>query len=149
MGGRVVFGVVGDAHARLRHLEDACAALETEGSLAAVLRVLERMRALSTLVRRVPGNHDLPTLPDEPRFAGNPDGRLEDLAGVRIAGFGGAGTGQVGLPCAWSDEAALRRGIPARDPILAHAPPHGPSLDLARGLRGEVQAPPVALEISP
>jgi len=149
MGGRVEFGVVGDVHARLQHLEDACAALEAEASLAAVLRVLERVRALSTLVRCVPGNQDLPTLPDEPLFAGNLDGRLEDLAGVRIAGFGGAGTGQIGFPCAWSDEAALRRGIPARDPILAHAPPHGTSLELARGLRGKVQAPLVALETSP
>lgn len=149
MGGRVVLGVVGDVHARLRHLEDACAALEAEGSLAAVLLVLERVRFLSTLVRCLPGNQDLPTLPDEPRFAGDLDGRLEARAGVRIAGFGGAGTGKIGFPCAWSDEAALRRGIHARDPILAHAPSRGPGLDLACGLRSKVQAPLVALETSP
>ncbi|MEY2745301.1 MAG: hypothetical protein RL112_343 [Planctomycetota bacterium] len=159
MGERVVFGVVGDVHAHMAHLEAACAALEAEGPLAAVLlvgdlgdahlgharlrtprkdalwlesvaRVLERARALGASVRYVPGNHDLPTLPDEPRFAGNLDGRVESLAGVRVAGFGGAGPGFFGFPYEWSDAQARARGIPACDLILAHAPPRGTSLDL-------------------
>lgn len=161
-----LYAVVGDVHAHMGHLEAVCVELATLELDAVLLvgdigspelgyqrlrtpekdqrylhsfeRVLERVRELGPPVLWVPGNHDLPQLPDTAAFAGNIDGRLVELDGVRIAGFGGAGPGFFGFPYEWSDEQARRRGIPECDLILAHAPPADTRLDLLHDGRRHV-----------
>lgn len=166
MAAERIYAVVGDVHAHMEHLEQVCAAVAPLGPEAVLLvgdigshelgyqrrrtaekdarylasfeRVLERVRALGAPVLWVPGNHDLPRLPDTPAFAGNIDGRVVELDGVRIAGFGGAGPGFFGFPYEWSDEQARRRGLPDCDLVLAHAPPAGTRLDLLHDGRRHV-----------
>jgi len=152
-----VYAVIGDVHAHMTYLEQVCAELATQ-SLTAVLLVgdigtpalgyqrnrtqtkdaayldsvacvLQRVRALGAPVVWVPGNHDLPTFPEDAVFEGNIDGRVVSVAGVRIAGFGGAGPGIFGFPYEWTDEEAAVRGVPACELLLAHAPPAGTTLD--------------------
>lgn len=146
--------VIGDVHAHWEHLDRVLEQLSSErleglllvgdlGShdlsftrrrtherdaryLAAVEEVLRRCSALGVPVRYVPGNHDLPDLP----FPGNLDGRVECLAGLRIAGIGGAGPGRYGFAYEWDEEQIDARVLPACDLLLCHAPPRDTSLDL-------------------
>lgn len=152
-----VYAVIGDVHAHGPHLEAVCTELATQALTAVLLvgdigtpelgyqrkrtpqkdalylesvaQVLQRVRALGAPVLWVPGNHDLPSFPAHEVYAGNVDGRVVSLAGVRIAGFGGAGPGFFGFPYEWSDEGAALRAVPACDVLLAHAPPAQTQLD--------------------
>jgi len=106
---------------------------------ASLRHVIERVRTtLSCPVAFVPGNHDLP---DPPRAlpARNCDGRRVRIAGLRIAGLGGAGPRPYGFAYEWSEEQARRRlrrlrWRPRRiDVLLCHAPPAGTPLDVTGG----------------
>jgi len=94
--------------------------------LASVEEVLRRCLDLGVPVRYVPGNHDLPELP----FAGNADGRLEEVAGVRVFGIGGAGPGRFGFCYEWDEEEIEARAVPECELLLCHAPPARTRLDL-------------------
>ena len=100
-----------------------------------VRRVLARVvETLGCPVVFVPGNHDLADPPADAR-AVNADRRIVEVAGLRIAGFGGAGPAQFGFPYEWSEDEAER----ALEPLLAgplpvdiwlsHTPPLGTALD--------------------
>jgi len=94
--------------------------------LASVEEVLRRTRAVCEHLLYVPGNHDLPDL----EFPGNVDGRVEELAGLRIGGIGGAGPGRFQFAYEW-DEAEIRaRPALACDVLLCHTPPVRTELDL-------------------
>jgi Icc-related predicted phosphoesterase len=89
----------------------------------------------------VPGNHDLQVTADSlDRY--NCDRRMVEIAGIRIAGFGGAGPAPFGFPYEWSEEEAetiLRSCLSDRegklDIFLSHSPPAACQLD--RTMRGE------------
>jgi len=145
--------VIGDVHASWEHLERALEQVGRRGAdgvilvgdlgsgdltlqvlrtperdaryLESVERVLDEVGGLGLPVAWVPGNHDLPDLP----FPGNLDGTSATVAGLRIAGIGGAGPAQFGFCYEW-DEAEIRsRDIPACDVLLVHCPPARTSLD--------------------
>lgn len=94
--------------------------------LASVEEVLRRTRALDVPLAYVPGNHDLPDL----AFEGNVDGRVARIAGVRVAGIGGAGPGRFGFAYEWEEGQIAARTLPACDLILSHTPPARTALDL-------------------
>lgn len=93
--------------------------------LASVERVLGEFRALGAPVAWVPGNHDLPDVPGE----GNADGRVLDVAGLRVHGIGGAGPERFGFAYEWSEDEIRARGEPACDVLLCHCPPLRTALD--------------------
>jgi Icc-related predicted phosphoesterase len=94
--------------------------------LEAALEIVSRLE-LPTFY--VPGNHDA----RRQTAQGNVDGRMEVVAGMRLAGIGGAGPQRHGFPYEWSDEDARRRGVPQCDIILSHAPPARTRLDVLAG----------------
>ena len=99
---------------------------------ASIAAVLGRARALGVPVLYVPGNHDLPDLTE----TGNVDRGSAEIAGVRVAGIGGAGPGRFGFPYEWAEDEIRARVVPACDVLLCHAPPARTPLDrLARGGR--------------
>ena len=97
-------------------------------------------RALRCPVAFVPGNHDLAD-PVSGLEGTNCDRSLVEIAGVRVAGFGGAGPARFGFPYEWDEleaERALERlGLAPGtvDVALCHTPPAGSRLD--RIHRGE------------
>lgn len=86
--------------------------------------VLRRVEALGLPLAWVPGNHDLP----DPGLPHDVDGRVVDVAGLRVGGIGGAGPHRFGFAYEWSE--AEVRGRPALpcDVLLCHAPPAGTAL---------------------
>ena len=82
----------------------------------------------------VPGNHDLPD-PACDIDGIDCDGRIAEIAGVRIAGLGGAGPARFGFPYEWGEDeadAALRTlldGAAPPDIMISHTPPARTSLD--------------------
>lgn len=106
-------------------------------------RVLRRVRgALGCSLVFVPGNHDLAD-PPAGRDGLNVDGRVADVGGLRVFGFGGSGPSKFGFPYEWTEEEAERvlaalfphpneREI---DIFLSHSPPAETALDRTR--RGE------------
>jgi Icc-related predicted phosphoesterase len=143
--------VVGDPHGRLDRF---AAALDLAGTMPVDLVLIpgdlvrdpaHRHQAdLAALVRQaaerwscpvayVPGNHDLPV--NAPVAAGiDLDGRVLDVAGLRIAGTGGAGPNMFGFPYEWSEEqVALRlERLTPNGPLdiwLCHTPPRNCELD--------------------
>ena len=86
----------------------------------------------------VPGNHDLPDPPAD-LDAINADGKVVEVAGLKVFGFGGAGPALFGFPYEWTDEQAERRLVvclrdaPKLDIFLSHAPPHESKLDRLKG----------------
>lgn len=104
-----------------------------------VRRVLAQVdAAFDAPVAFVPGNHDLDDPPrDLPAL--NVDGKRVVLAGLSLAGFGGAGPRPFGYAYEWSEsEAAVRLdalfdGGGALDIFLSHTPPLGCGLDRAHG----------------
>lgn len=85
-------------------------------------------QALGAPLRFVPGNHDPRHVPD-PR---NVDGRLDEVAGLRVFGVGGAGPAAFGLPYEWSEDEVAALPSPVCDVILAHCPPANTPLDALR-----------------
>jgi len=102
---------------------------------ASVGDILARVeRTLGCPAVFVPGNHDLA----DPAPSGhgiNADGRVARVAGLRIAGLGGAGPEAHGFPYEWTEDqaAASLRGLldggPEVDILLSHAPPADGPLD--------------------
>jgi Icc-related predicted phosphoesterase len=152
--------VIGDVHAHYRKLERVLARISEVGVdgillvgdlgsagpgltrirrnaalelyLKSVAEVLRRVEELGLPVLWVPGNHDLPDLEGER----NVDGRAAEIAGVVVAGIGGAGPDRFGFAYEWGEDEVRGREVPACDVLLCHAPPYGTSLDtLARGGR--------------
>jgi Icc-related predicted phosphoesterase len=87
----------------------------------------------------VPGNHDLHDPPEDVDGL-NADRRIVEAAGLRIAGFGGAGSTPLGFPYEWSEQEAQTALESAFDDagtldvFLSHSPPFETSLDrTARG----------------
>ncbi len=100
-----------------------------------VRRVIGRVReALDCPLVFVPGNHDMPDAVED--TAGiNCDGRVVELAGLQLAGLGGAGPTRFGFPYEWREDEAeqrLRRMFSAgarTDIFVCHTPPAGTTLD--------------------
>lgn len=79
----------------------------------------------------VPGNHDLPDPPGDVQGI-NADRRIVEVAGLRIAGFGGAGPTPFGFPYEWSEQQAeavlqplLEGAAGGVDIFLSHTPAAG------------------------
>ncbi len=153
--------VIGDVHGHRARLEPVLEKLASEAPELAVLvgdigadppyregrevhwasvrGVIGRVReVLKAPVVFVPGNHDLPEAPPDVD-AMNLDGKLAEVAGLRIFGFGGAGPALFGFPYEWTDADAekrlvtLLRGVSGIDIFLAHAPPFESKLDRLKG----------------
>jgi Icc-related predicted phosphoesterase len=98
--------------------------------------VLARVRsALKCPAVFVPGNHDLPD-PGHDVEGLNVDRRVVQVAGLRVAGFGGAGPNRFGFPYEWDEseaQAALERLLSALDcrldVLLCHGAPRNSELD--------------------
>lgn len=123
--------------------EEPARRIERQGHDTSLRRVISMVRrTLDCPVAFVPGNHDLPDPPADLQ-AVNLDDRMEDVAGVRIVGLGGAGPARFGFPYEWSEaeaEARLRAAVPEPrtsrvDVFVSHAPPERCRLD--RTARGE------------
>lgn len=97
--------------------------------LASVEELLGRVRATAPAVLWVPGNHDLPDLAG----VGNVDGRLAEVAGLRVAGVGGAGPERFGFCYEWDEDEIRAREVPECDVLLCHAPPARTPLDALEG----------------
>ncbi len=88
--------------------------------------VLDSLSALGLPMAWVPGNHDLPNL----QGGRNADGRVLEVAGLRVLGIGGSGPARFGFPYEWDESDIRSRPSPACDIILSHTPPLGTRLDL-------------------
>jgi Icc-related predicted phosphoesterase len=150
----VTLAVVGDVHATWRLLErvlERAVAARVDGLLlvgdlgshdlahvarrtperdarylASIEQLLTRVERCGVPYAFVPGNHDLPGLAHER----NADGRVLDVAGLRVAGIGGAGPQRFGFAYEWSEDEIRARAVHDCDVILAHAPPARTPLDL-------------------
>ena len=121
--------VGGPLHGTTRHRLEI-----VETYLDLVADALARVEALGRPVLWVPGNHDLPDLGRKGRiFGGNVDGEVAELAGLRVAGLGGAGPERFGFCYEWSEADVRARRIPACDVLLCHAPPRETPLDRTSG----------------
>jgi Icc-related predicted phosphoesterase len=89
-------------------------------------RVFAAVRALSLPCLWVPGNHDHPKLEGE----GNVDFTSAEIAGLRIAGIGGAGPDRFGFAYEWSEQQIRERVLPPCDVLLCHTPPRDTALDV-------------------
>lgn len=155
----IVLAVIGDVHAHFRRLDVVLERLARErldgvllvgdlGShdlahaarrtpqrdaryLASLDRLFEKVGMLGVPCAWVPGNHDLPTLPR----AGNVDGSVIEIAGVRVAGIGGAGPQSFGFSYEWTEDEIRARVVPPCDVLISHTPPFATKLD--RLLDGE------------
>ncbi|MGE0434368.1 MAG: metallophosphoesterase, partial [Planctomycetota bacterium] len=97
-------------------------------------KVLGMVRTLGAPVVWVPGNHDQRGYEAEP---GNADGRLIELAGVRIVGIGGAGPKSWGFRYEWTDDDIRKLELPECDILLSHTPPLDTALDCSNsGMSG-------------
>jgi Icc-related predicted phosphoesterase len=153
--------ILGDVHAREEHFEASLGLMARERTDLAVLvgdigedppwaaaeryehrgahddsvrRVLRRVgESLACPVAFVPGNHDLPDPGETPGV--NVDGKVETLAGLTVAGLGGAGPARFGFAYEWSERQAAARlesafGAGPIDVFVSHAPPAGTALDV-------------------
>jgi Icc-related predicted phosphoesterase len=114
---------------------------EREDHDESIRRVVARVRSrLGCPVAFVPGNHDLRKTATDIDGC-NCDGRIVEVAGLRIAGFGGAGPGRFGFPYEWDEpeaDVALRALLDDASPpdiLISHTPPARTGLD--RTSRGE------------
>jgi len=94
--------------------------------LASIDQLVERVARCGVPFAFVPGNHDLPDLAHER----NADGRVLDVAGLRVAGIGGAGPQRFGFAYEWSEDEIRARTVSECDVLLVHAPPARTPLDL-------------------
>ncbi len=92
-------------------------------SVARVIAVPQRLRVP---VLWVPGNHDHPDQEGE----GNVDGKVVELAGLRVGGIGGSGPNRFGFPYEWDEEDIRARPLDPCDILLSHTPPVDTPLDL-------------------
>jgi len=128
----LLVGDIGAGGRRLRVLGHADGAY-----LASVEQVFSAVRALGAPMVWVPGNHDLADLPGE----GNVDFGCTQVAGLRIAGVGGAGPDRFGFAYEWSEQDIRSRQVPACDVLLCHSPPRDTALDrIPRGVHVGSQA---------
>jgi Icc-related predicted phosphoesterase len=102
--------------------------------LESVERILAMVADLGRPLAWVPGNHDLRDVPG----AGNCDGRVVDVAGLRVLGIGGAGPERFGFPYEWDEDEIRGREAPAADVVLSHCPPARTPLDYVPGSRAHV-----------
>lgn len=93
-----------------------------------VAKVLDAVRALGLPVAWVPGNHDLPDW-DPEVWPGNLDYRTTTIAGLRVAGIGGAGPHRFGFAYEWDEDDIRARTVPPCDVLLSHCPPARTALD--------------------
>ncbi len=119
--GILLVGDIGAGGRRLRLLGGADQAYVTS-----VERVFAAVRALGVPFLWVPGNHDLPNLAGE----GNVDHSIGSIAGLRVAGVGGAGPARFGFAYEWGEDEIRARTVPACDVLLCHTPPADTALDL-------------------
>jgi len=94
--------------------------------LASIEILFERIASCGVPFAFVPGNHDLPELAHER----NADGRVLDVAGLRVAGIGGAGPQRFGFAYEWGEDEIRARRVPECDVLLVHTPPARTDLDL-------------------
>jgi Icc-related predicted phosphoesterase len=106
---------------------------EHDASVRSVLSSAQEQLRCPVLL--VPGNHDLSD-PIEDVSGVNIDGQIHEVAGLRLAGFGGAGPAIFGFPNEWSEEQADERlsdlfgkSTSGVDIFLSHTPPSDCSLD--------------------
>ena len=146
-----LIAVIGDIHAQGRALarvlervrkrradgillvgDFACAGHRRQRTLAGgaqylceVNAIFAQVNELGIPVQYVPGNHDKPDL----RMPGNIDGQVRELAGVTVAGIGGAGPDIFGFPYEWPEDDI--RALPSlcADILLSHCPPRNTDLD--------------------
>lgn len=100
---------------------------------ARVQAALGLVAGLGRPVLWVPGNHDLPDIGrglDAALLPGNVDGAVAELAGLRVAGIGGAGPDRFGFCYEWDEDSVRRRAVPDCDVLLCHAPPRDTPLDV-------------------
>jgi Icc-related predicted phosphoesterase len=97
--------------------------------LESVRELLRRVGELGAPVLWVPGNHDLPDVAGE----GNIDHGSAEIAGLRVAGIGGAGPARFGFSYEWGEKEIRAREVPACDVLLCHAPPARTELDVLAG----------------
>jgi Icc-related predicted phosphoesterase len=147
--------VIGDVHAHMRNLQLVLTVIRQEsvdgvllvgdlGSHDVDLRrfrnpagdaryhtsveaVLAAVADLGLPYAYVPGNHDLPELD----FENNADHVALDVAGVTVAGVGGAGPARFGFCYEWDEHEIRGRAVPPADLLLVHCPPVDTALDLA------------------
>lgn len=126
LGGVDLDGVllVGDLSAGMHFVSGMTPAIERE-MRAGALGVVARVEALGVPVLWVPGNHDLRDL----EGPGNVDGRVAEIAGVRVAGIGGGGPMHFGFAYEWSEDQVRARELPDHDLLLCHAPPVDTTID--------------------
>ena len=93
---------------------------------------IARVAALGVPLLWVPGNHDLPEFGRDGHPSGNIDGGVAELAGLRVAGIGGAGPERFGFCYEWSEAQIQARPEPDCDVLLCHCPPRDTALDLTR-----------------
>ena len=135
--------IIGDVHGALDKLElilpqvynaqpDAILMVGDLGSerdlMGTAMAVLDRVSELDKPTLFVPGNHDLPSLPDR-ALARNVDHRVLEVAGLRVWGIGGSGPNQFGFPYEWSEDMLRHRPRERADILLAHCPPKDSTLD--------------------
>ena len=116
-------GDLADAHAVLRHPRYT----SYEAGVLDVFKAARR--AFSGPILYVPGNHDVmePRVPDlDALDVRNVDGRVLEIAGLRIGGLGGA-LPAGGWPYEWTENEADRRLslLGPVDVLLCHSPPAG------------------------
>lgn len=97
--------------------------------LRSVRDVLAKVGDLGLPMAWVPGNHDLPEVPGQ----GNLDHTVGEVAGLRVAGIGGAGPNRFGFCYEWDEDQIRARTVPECDVLLCHCPPLDTRLDLTKG----------------
>jgi len=117
--------VVGDFFGRMC-LTDAFDDAALADLQADTQRTLDILSASVSPILWVPGNHDHRALQGE----GNIDGRCDEIAGLRIAGIGGAGPNHFGFPYEWDEDDVRALQLPPCDILLSHTPPADTPLDL-------------------
>ena len=153
-----LLAVIGDVHARWRRLDRVMERLrevQPDGVLLvgdlgssdlgrasrrtpegdaryreSVARVLDEVRALGGPVAWVPGNHDLPDLGRGDGLEGSVDEGVQLVAGLRVAGIGGAGPARFGFCYEWDEDDIRAREDLGCDVLLCHCPPARTRLDV-------------------
>ena len=86
--------------------------------------MLSEVAALGRPWAWVPGNHDL----SDNDLPNNADGRVLEVAGLRVGGIGGAGPARFGFAYEWSEDDVRARSHLDCDVLLVHTPPLGTAL---------------------